>query len=230
MLAGIMLVTSACSSSNSKEGAASPEGKKEEISFVDVSPSPERTKYFNEVIAAFEQANPNIKVKLETVPWDQAFNKLAMQGASKTMPDVVNMYPAWLNTFVPAGYLEPLTANYDAWSDKDKLTSFVSGITMEEQQRKVYKDIYYMPDALMSAALFVRKDWFEEANLPLPATWDELFSAAEKLTDPSKKPLRLGVSRRTRRLRSNLRVHYGRYGRRNVRERRNFRPAPSGSA
>ncbi|RED61981.1 MULTISPECIES: ABC transporter substrate-binding protein [Cohnella] len=191
LLAGLMLVSSACSSSNSegtnKENASgSPEGKKEEISFVDVSPSPERTKYFNEVIAAFEQANPNIKVKLETVPWDQAFNKLAMQGASKTMPDVVNMYPAWLNTFVPAGYLEPITSNYDAWSNKDKLTSFVSGITMEEQQRKVYNDIYYMPDALMSAALFVRKDWFEEANLPLPTTWDELFASAEKLTDSSK--------------------------------------------
>ncbi|BBH18837.1 ABC transporter substrate-binding protein [Paenibacillus baekrokdamisoli] len=185
VLVSLMLVTSACSSSN-KGNDQGTNVEKEEISFVDVSPSPDRTKYFNEIIAAFEQANPTIKVKMETVPWDQAFKKLAMQGASKTMPDVVNMYPAWLNTFVPAGYLEPLSTKYDAWPNKEKLTSFVSGITMEEQQRKVYKDIYYMPDALMSSALFVRKDWFKEANLPLPKTWDELFTASEKLTDPSK--------------------------------------------
>jgi multiple sugar transport system substrate-binding protein len=181
-----MVAVSACSSSGGSNEGSGKGSDKVEISFVDVSPSPERTKYFNEVIAAFEQANPDIKVKMETVPWDQAFKKLAMQGASKTMPDVVNMYPAWLNTFVPAGYLEPLSAQYDAWSDKEKLTSFVSDITMEEQQRKVYNDIYYMPDALMSGALFVRQDWFKEANLPLPTTWEELFTASEKLTDPAK--------------------------------------------
>lgn len=185
ILASLMLVVSACSS-NSGDPKETATVKKEEISFVDISPSPDRTKYFNEIIAAFEQANPTIKVLMETVPWDQAFKKLAMQGATKTMPDVVNMYPTWLNTFVPAGYLEPLSTQYDAWSNKDKLTSFVSGITMEEQQRNVYKEIYYMPDALMSSALFVRKDWFKEANLPLPTTWDELFTASEKLTDPAK--------------------------------------------
>ncbi|MCQ6561713.1 ABC transporter substrate-binding protein [Paenibacillus mendelii] len=186
ILASLMLVISACSSSNSNGEDKGSNNEKVEISFLDVTPSPDRTKYFNEIIAAFEQENPDIKVKLETVPWDQAFNKLTMQGASKTLPDVMNMYPAWLNTFVPAGYLEPLTANYDAWPDKAKLTSFVSNITMDEQQRKLYKDIYYMPDALMSGALFVRKDWFEEAKLPLPKTWEEIFAASEKLTDPSK--------------------------------------------
>ncbi|MBP1995111.1 ABC transporter substrate-binding protein [Paenibacillus eucommiae] len=188
LLIGALLIISACSSNSgkTKEGDKGNKNEKVEISFVDISPSPERTKYFNEIIAAFEQQNENIKVKLETVPWDQAFNKLVTQGASKTLPDVVNMYPAWLSTFVPAGYLEPLSAQYDAWSNKDKLTSFVNTITMEEQQRKTFKEIYYMPDALMSSALFVRKDWLKEANLELPTTWDEVFTATEKLTDPSK--------------------------------------------
>jgi multiple sugar transport system substrate-binding protein len=175
----ILLFTSACSSG----GGSS---KNIEISFTDVAPSPEREKFFNKMIADFEKENPTIKVKLETVPWDQAFAKLTTQGQSKTLPDVVNVYPAWLTTFVPAGYLEPISKQYDAWDKKDNLTAFVKNVTIEKEQRVPFKDVYIIPDALMGGALFVRTDWFKEANIALPKTWDELFAAAEKLTDPAK--------------------------------------------
>lgn len=189
-----LLLTSACSSGSNSTGgnSASPAttdsaGKKVEISFTDVSPSPEREKFFNDIIASFQKENPNITVKLETVPWDQAFNKLSTQGATHTLPDVINMYPAWLATFVPAGYLEPMTPYYDKWQDKEHLSEFIKNITMEVQQRKIYKDIYTIPDAIMAGGLFVRTDWFQEANLEMPTTWDQVITASEKLTDPSKK-------------------------------------------
>ncbi|BBI33873.1 ABC transporter substrate-binding protein [Cohnella abietis] len=176
-----LLVTTACSSSGGNGGS----GKKIEISFTDVAPSPEREKFFNEIIAEFEKENTNIKVNLETVPWDQAFAKLTTQGQSKTLPDVVNVYPAWLTTFVPAGYLEPISTQYDEWDKKDNLTAFVKNVTIEQQQREPFKDVYLIPDAFMGGALFIRTDWMKEANLELPKTWDELFNVAEKLTDPS---------------------------------------------
>ncbi|MCD9021918.1 ABC transporter substrate-binding protein [Cohnella silvisoli] len=176
-----LLVTSACSN-----GGSGGSGKKIEISFTDVAPSPERKKFFNEIIAEFEKENTNIKVKLETVPWDQAFAKLTAQGQSKTMPDVVNVYPSWLTTFVPAGYLEPITEQYDAWDKKDNLAAFVKNVTIEKQQREPFNDVYIIPDGLMGEALFIRTDWMKEANLELPKTWDELFNATEKLTDPAK--------------------------------------------
>lgn len=176
-----LLVTTACSS-----GGSGGSGKKIEISFTDVAPSPEREKFFNEIIADFEKENTNIKVKLETVPWDQAFAKLTTQGQSKTLPDVVNVYPAWLTTFVPAGYLEPISTQYDEWDNKDNLTAFAKNVTIEQQQREPFKDVYLIPDAFMGGALFIRTDWMKEANLEMPKTWDELFNVAEKLTDPAK--------------------------------------------
>jgi len=120
------------------------------------------------------------------VPWDQAFAKLTTQGQSKTLPDVVNVYPAWLTSFVPAGYLEPISTQYDKWDNKDNLTAFIKNVTIEQQQREPFKDVYFIPDAFMGGAMFIRTDWMKEANLEIPKTWDELFDVAEKLTDPAK--------------------------------------------
>lgn len=190
----ILLFLTACGSNNSGgsgngEGSASDGSETREpvtISFIDISPSPERTEFFNEMIAKFEEEYGYIEVEMQTVPWDQAFSKLSALGAGGTMPDVINMYPAWLTTFVPAGYLEPLTGYYDQWEYKDNLSDFVMNVSIEAEQRKLFNEVYIIPDAVMSGGLFVRTDWFEEANLELPTTWDEVFEAAEKLTDPEK--------------------------------------------
>lgn len=46
-------------------------------------------------------------------------------------------------------------------------------------------NIYSIPYGVYERALFYRKDWFEDKNIAVPKTWDDLYNAAVELTDPT---------------------------------------------
>lgn len=97
------------------------------ISFVDISPSPEREKMYREMIEAFKEVEPNITVEYETIPWDDAHNKLAMLGATGSMPDVIQVHYTWISEFVGAGWAQNLSdylADYEYYDGftRDKLS------------------------------------------------------------------------------------------------------------
>lgn len=155
------------------------------IHFMDIMPGPEREQVYQDMISKFEAKNPNIHVELETVPWDQAHNKLVTLGTSKSMPDVVQIYPQWLSEFTAAKWLADLDPYYKNYEYKDSFIPFVQKISMQHDQRDLYKGLYAIPDALMVGGLFYRTDWFKQANIQPPTTWDEFFADAQKLTDKS---------------------------------------------
>jgi multiple sugar transport system substrate-binding protein len=53
-----------------------------QLRFIDVSPSPTRQTYFTDTFAKFKQET-GITVVYESVPWDDAANKLTVLGTSK---------------------------------------------------------------------------------------------------------------------------------------------------
>lgn len=62
--------------------------------------------FINDAIARFEAANPDVKVRLELVPWDQWGQKVATGFASGDLPNV--MYGNLTVDRVQAGIFEPL--------------------------------------------------------------------------------------------------------------------------
>ena len=165
------------------------------IRFIDISPRPERETFFNEMITAFQKENTGIKVEYESVPWDDAANKLATMASAKNLPDVVNLYPGWMPQFVPAGWVMPLDKYIDKAGIKDKFSAFTRGMYWADETQQ-YKNIYTIPDGLMASAIFVRTDWMKEAGIEFNTnwTWDDYFNTVEKLTDPAKN--RYGISYR----------------------------------
>lgn len=192
------LTLSACSTKQPTQSNDKTPKEPVTIRFVDVMPGPERDAIYKELIDKFNADNPGIKVVLETIPWDQAHNKLVTLGTSNSMPDVIMVHTGWRSEFINAGWISKLDSNYEKFKYKDSLIPYIKDIAIKKEQQDVYGNIYYMTDALNTHALFVRSDWFKEANLPLPTTWDEVFAAAEKLTDKSKN--RYGFSYRGARL------------------------------
>jgi multiple sugar transport system substrate-binding protein len=71
--------------------APSSEQQATELRFIDVSPSPTRQEYFTTTFDKFEQET-GIKVIYESVPWDDAANKLTVLGASNQLPDVMTTW------------------------------------------------------------------------------------------------------------------------------------------
>ena len=87
-----------CGSSGGDSGGESKEagkqGKEASLRFIDVNPSPERQKYYEGVFQKFEEET-GISVAYESVPWDDAADKLTVLGTSGQLPDVITTHPSW---------------------------------------------------------------------------------------------------------------------------------------
>ena len=166
--------------------AGKPEGASNELRFIDVSPSPTRQAYFTTMFTKFENET-GIKVVYESVPWDDAANKLTVLGASNQLPDVMTTWAGWLGQFTEAGWIEPL-APYIG-DTKDEYAATVTKLVWKAEQ-ELYGNIYTVPDGMMVKGVFVRKDWAEEEGLALDPlkgwTYSEYFDTVYALTNSDK--------------------------------------------
>lgn len=162
-------------------------GAKVELRFLDVNPSPERQSYYESIFGEFEKAE-GIKVNYESVPWDDAANKLTTMGASRNMPDVMTTWAGWLGQFTEANWVLPIDKYVDPI--RDEFTDVVTKITWKGE-KELYGATYTVPDGMMVKGVFVRKDWAKEAGLNLDPTkgwtYEEYFDAIAKMSDPDNK-------------------------------------------
>lgn len=132
------------------------------------------------VVAAFEVANPDIKVDFEAVPYSDIFLKYKTLIAGNEAPDVMSMNFDNAYTFASLGALEPL----DEWITSTGLdTSIYYQSTLD--MFKVDGVQYSMPATFSDVVLYYNKDLFDAAGLDYPArdwTWDDLKTAAIALT------------------------------------------------
>ena len=153
-----------------------------QLRFLDVNPSPARQEYYTKAFAQSKNET-GISVVYESVPWDDAANKLTVLGASKDLPDVLTTWAGWLGQFTEAGWLEPLAPyiGNTAGEYADTVTKLVW-----KAEKELYRDIYTVPDGMMVKGVFVRKDWAKEAGLNLDPkkgwTYNDFFETVKKLT------------------------------------------------
>jgi multiple sugar transport system substrate-binding protein len=147
---------------------------------------------FNDIIAAYQQANPSVKINGQFAPWDDYWQKVQTQLASNTAPDVIEMSVAYIGNFVAKG----VVLNLDSYvaSRKMDLTRywpvdvstwrFAPGSKVGGQG-SLYAMSY---DASINSTFFYNKTLFDKAKLPYPdATWnwDKVLDAAKELNAPS---------------------------------------------
>lgn len=190
LIVSLICLLSSCSKSaetdSSKEAptASSPV----ELRFMDVSPNPEREATFQELIAAFNAENNDVKVTYESVPWDEAHNKLITQGSAKAMPDIFVMPQQWNAEFTSAGWVTPLDDYIANWKGASDLLPYVRNVLMDYDQKYVYGYTFGIPDGLTTYGMYVRTDWLNEAGMSIDSlsTWDGIFEAAQNMTDLEK--------------------------------------------
>ena len=179
MLVLVGLTFSLSASGGQDEGSDS-------LRFLDVSPSPTRQEYFTNIFAKFKEET-GTEVVYESVPWDDAANKLTVLGASGQLPDVMTTWAGWLGQFTEAGWVEPLAPYIGNTTDEYAAT--VTKLVWKAE-KELYGDIYTVPDGMMVKGVFVRKDWAEEKGLGLDPkkgwTYSEYFETVYDLTDSSK--------------------------------------------
>ncbi|GIP26532.1 sugar ABC transporter substrate-binding protein [Paenibacillus sp. J23TS9] len=156
------------------------ESDKVTIRMIESLTSPKRTELIQAMLDKFQEDNPKIKVELISPPFDQADNKIRTMLGSKEEIDILEVRDLNVAEFVNNGYIEPLNAYTDKWSD------FATVSAVSKSVGTVGGKLYFLPNGLYQRQMFYRADWFKELGLNPPTTWEELYETAKKLTDPSK--------------------------------------------
>jgi multiple sugar transport system substrate-binding protein len=126
-------------------------------------PEPRPQQYFETTFAKFQEET-GISVTYESVPWDDAANKLTVLGTSGQLPDVMTTWAGWLGQFTAAGWVKPLN-DYIAGTEGEYADTVTKLVWKGEKE--LYGNTYTVPDGVMVKGVYVRKDWAAEAGLSL---------------------------------------------------------------
>ena len=106
------------------------------LQLTEVITSPQRTELLKGMIAKFEAANPGVKVEVTSLPWGQAFEKLATMVQGGQIPDVVEMPERWLSLYANNGQLESLKPWIDKWHGAKELTDRMMRVRLGGQRTR----------------------------------------------------------------------------------------------
>lgn len=138
----------------------------------------EEGKLLPQMAQKFEAENPDIKVEVQALPWDQAHDKLLTAVASQNGPDIIQMGTSWIPEFAEAGALLDMTSYVDEYPNLKQENYFDSSL-----ETAIYNDEYVgIPWYVDTRVLYYRTDLLSEVGYPEgPNNWDELKDAATKL-------------------------------------------------
>jgi multiple sugar transport system substrate-binding protein len=132
----------------------------------------------NEVATEFMAANPDIKIEMTYVPYEQVHDKF-VTGATTNPPtyDVVMTDVVWYDEFIQKGYLADTTSMVTQ-DMKDNI--FPTAWNVVTRNGKVYG----MPWLLDTKYLYYNTDLLKQAGFDNPPkTWEELLTQAQAIKD-----------------------------------------------
>lgn len=159
------------------------------IKFVHKFPEDKRMQYFNDIIAEFEEKNPNIKVEMTSYGDEEIKDKTRVLLGSADAPDIfftwsgerITQYVDSGNAMDISKYLE----DDSAWKD-----SFNQ--TMLETCNK-NGSYWAIPWDYSSKEIVYNKQVFANAGVTeTPKTWDEFLDVCEKIKASGVTPIALG--------------------------------------
>lgn len=146
--------------------------------------------YWAALVEAFEAENPEIKVELETVPFDRYAEVQGPYIATRSGPDVMEQN-AGLELFDRRVAYQELPA--DVLSAGDDLLTRSGGCLNYD----VTQPCYGLPFGLQGNVMYYNKAVLAEAGLDPenpPSTWEEFGDACEKINASGKTCLALGMT------------------------------------
>ena len=142
--------------------------------------SPAEAEVWGKIAKTFETLHPDIKVNIEVADWESYWEKLKVQVAGGTPPDVFAMDAPLFADWQSRGVLLDLKP----YIDKDPtILDGVYPITLKAYDTG--SGIFGLPRDFQTIVLYYNKDMFDAAGVAYPNdtwTYDNLRAAAKKLT------------------------------------------------
>jgi multiple sugar transport system substrate-binding protein len=130
------------------------------------------------LLVDFQRAHPRIQVRVDSLPWSAAHEKLLTAFAGDATPDVAQLGNSWLPEFAALGALSPL-GGWVAASPALQPADWFAGIW---QTNLVDRQLLGLPWYVDTRLLFYRRDLFERAGIGTPPeTWSAWVAALDAL-------------------------------------------------
>jgi multiple sugar transport system substrate-binding protein len=172
------LALTACGQGSATKEAAAPAGKSV-VRYMNFSANDGHEKDLAALVTAFQTANPNITVQVETVPYANYFTKLQTAVAGGTAADAFELNYENFVTYAKNGSLAELKSVDSAAYKKSLYDAFTDGGKQ-----------YGVPESFSNVVLFYNKALFKRAGVAEPTadwTWTDERAAAQKLTNKGAK-------------------------------------------
>jgi len=178
----LQALLAACSStSGGGEAAEQPaagggSAKTVELTLWHMEEPPNRVERFNEIVKAFNAANPDVKVTAKVQSWGDAYSKFPAAIQAGNGPDLLFTIPDYTTLLKGLNAVQPVDDIVAALDEKHGfLDAAVAPYRYEDKT-------WAIPLYGMVQVLWYRNDLLQAAGVTPPKTWDELKAAAEKLT------------------------------------------------
>lgn len=134
-----------------------------------------------EIIAAFEKANPDVLVQLEAVSGNDYYTRLLTQIAAGDAPDIIQIGDDAVPMFVSKGAFLALDDYIGGKYPLDTSIYLPGMLAPGQYQGKQY----FLPKDFSPLAVYFNKKIFDQFNVAYPTgdwTWDEFLKTAQELT------------------------------------------------
>jgi multiple sugar transport system substrate-binding protein len=150
--------------------------------------TPEEKKVWEDLAKAVTKAYPKIKVSLETVPFQDYWDKLQTQLASENEADIIAMQSLRMPGFAARGALQSL----QQFISQDSNFQFADFFPVIEEGLSFQGEPHALAYDLGPIILYYNKDLFDAASISVPSStrpmsWEEFRKTAAQLTDKGAK-------------------------------------------
>jgi len=122
----------------------------------------------------FEEANPDIKLNLDVVSWNDVYTEVETRISNDNAPDILNI-DVFAN-YANDGLLLPVSDYCPEDLYNDFFPSFI-------EQSVIDDTVWAVPDLASARALYYNVDMFEEVGIEPPTTWAELEDCCQAILD-----------------------------------------------
>jgi multiple sugar transport system substrate-binding protein len=164
--------------------------KKAKIVFWNWADNPGHMKISTDSVDMFNKSQNFIEVELDAnMAVAEARKKLVVSYAAGAAPDVIMVIQYWVQDLYNNGIIHPLNHYYNAWDAREDFFQNV----VEGAKAKPDGALTYIPLTNIVYSLYYRSDWYKEAGIQPPETYDQMIAAAKAISKP---PERYGYALR----------------------------------
>jgi multiple sugar transport system substrate-binding protein len=158
--------------------------KRVNLSYWTWSDNPSHQKMLVDAVAVFNKSQDMITVQLDAGSRTlEVFQKVMIAFASGAAPDIAGVVQTNVQEFYDSGVMAPVEPFFSKWDEKDDYFPSIPAF----MRSKPGQPLLYMPARILPYVLYYRADWFNDAKLAPPASYDDFIAAAKLMTKPGER-------------------------------------------